>query len=50
MTEKSIETICPKNRQQWRQWLHENHGEKHIGNWRAGSSKTETKPVQMKEI
>jgi uncharacterized protein YdeI (YjbR/CyaY-like superfamily) len=28
MTGKSIETICPESRQQWRQWLHENHDRK----------------------
>ncbi len=28
MIEKSIETICPKSKQQWRQWLHENHDQK----------------------
>jgi uncharacterized protein YdeI (YjbR/CyaY-like superfamily) len=28
MTGKSIETICPESRQQWRQWLHENHNRK----------------------
>jgi uncharacterized protein YdeI (YjbR/CyaY-like superfamily) len=28
MTEKNIETICPQSRQQWRQWLQENHDKK----------------------
>jgi uncharacterized protein YdeI (YjbR/CyaY-like superfamily) len=28
MAEEIIETICPKNKQQWRQWLQENHGKK----------------------
>ena len=26
--EKEIETICPKNRQEWREWLQENHDKK----------------------
>jgi uncharacterized protein YdeI (YjbR/CyaY-like superfamily) len=28
MTGKIIETICPESRQQWRQWLQENHDRK----------------------
>jgi len=28
MPEKEIETFCPSNRQEWRQWLHENHQSK----------------------
>jgi uncharacterized protein YdeI (YjbR/CyaY-like superfamily) len=28
MTEKNIEIICPQSRQQWRQWLQENHDKK----------------------
>jgi uncharacterized protein YdeI (YjbR/CyaY-like superfamily) len=26
--EKEIETFYPKNRQEWREWLRENHAEK----------------------
>jgi uncharacterized protein YdeI (YjbR/CyaY-like superfamily) len=26
--EKEIETISPKNRQEWREWLQENHDKK----------------------
>jgi uncharacterized protein YdeI (YjbR/CyaY-like superfamily) len=28
MSEKEIETFHPSNRQQWREWLQENHGKK----------------------
>ncbi len=28
MPEKEIETFCPSNRQEWRQWLQENHQSK----------------------
>jgi uncharacterized protein YdeI (YjbR/CyaY-like superfamily) len=28
MTQNNIETICPKSREQWRQWLQENHDRK----------------------
>jgi uncharacterized protein YdeI (YjbR/CyaY-like superfamily) len=28
MPEKEIETFCPSNRQEWRQWLHEHHQSK----------------------
>lgn len=28
MAQKEIETFCPKNRQQWREWLQKHHAEK----------------------
>jgi uncharacterized protein YdeI (YjbR/CyaY-like superfamily) len=43
MTEEKIETICPESRQQWRQWLQENH-DKRPSVWLIYYKKKSNKP------